>query len=381
MRGWLASATLAGIAVVGAGLSLALLDAASQPAPPLDARPAAGTTARVDRFGEPLPDQALVRLGTLGFRAPNLVGIGFRKTGDIVGFGEDLSLHVWSADGRPTATTTFLIGKKQYGWRRALSADARFAAGFLDNQTLVVWDLSGDKPADYLSRPTKDVYRLAFSANGEWLAVNDTGQDQVNDLLLCHLPTKEWSSFALGGSGFESLSFTADGKGLAVATVQDVAVIDTAEKKVRRRVVIRRERRAVRTNRLCRQLAGGTNAPSEPGRRSPAKDVQSGSTASGRRFGFLHIKISDQIGMRQLRIRSSRTKLSACSVCKPPAARYNHCAVRRRCCDCHTGMYPMLANQRQADCTRELRNQPAEPTPNLGGTYSCPRNLKPPKRA
>ena len=197
---------------------------------------------RLDRFGDPLPPGAVFRLGTLGFRVPNLVGIGFRKTGEMVALGEDSALHVWSADGSPNATTTLLTGKKQSGWRRALSADARFAAGFWDNERkLVVWDVSGDNPAEYLSRQVKDVGRLAFSANGAWLAVNDTGPGKTENLSLCHLPTKQWSAFALGGQYFASLSFTPDGKELAVVTDRDVVVIDTAQKKELRRVAIPRE--------------------------------------------------------------------------------------------------------------------------------------------
>ncbi len=235
-------AVLVGMLVVGVGLNLVPLSATGIPAAQAwDDRPTTETKTRVDRFGDPLPDGAAFRLGTLGFRAPNLIGIGFRKTGEMVALGEDLALHVWSADGSPKATTTLLIGKKQYGWRRALSADARFAAGFLDNERkLVVWDVSGDKPAAYLSREVKNVYRLAFSANGEWLAVNDTME--LKDLLLCHLPTKDWSAFSLGGSGFESLSFTADGKELAVATDRNVVVIDTVRKAELRRVTVPRER-------------------------------------------------------------------------------------------------------------------------------------------
>jgi RNA polymerase sigma factor (sigma-70 family) len=243
MRGMLTVAALAGMVVVGLGLSLATPNATSMPAPAPDDKPMAGVAERVDCFGDPLPSGAVFRLGTLGFRAPNLVGIGFRKTGELIALSEDLALHVWPPDGRPKATTTLLLGKKQHGWRRALSADARFAAGFLDNERrLVVWDVSGDKPGQYLSRQFKDVYRLAFSANGEWLAVNETGQDQTENLLLCHLPTKEWSSFALGGRYFASLSFTTHGKELAVATDRDVVVIDTAQKKELRRIVVPRER-------------------------------------------------------------------------------------------------------------------------------------------
>jgi RNA polymerase sigma factor (sigma-70 family) len=245
MRMRLAVVALAGLVVVGTGLSLARPDATGQSGPAQDDKPAAGTPAKADRFGDPLPDGAVARLGTLGFRVPNLVGIGFRKTGEMVGLGEDLALHVWPADGSPKPMTTLLIGKKQYGWRRALSADARFAAGLLHNEgKLVVWDVSGDKPAEYLSRQAKDAYQLAFSANGEWLAVNEPERGEPTNLLLCHLPTKEWSSFALGGSHFESLSFSADGKALAVTTDRNVVVIGTAEKKERRRVTVPRERPA-----------------------------------------------------------------------------------------------------------------------------------------
>lgn len=228
---------LVGMVVVGIGLSLVSVNATGILARAQDDRPTSGSAVKVDRFGDPLPDGAVARLGTLGFRAPNLIGIGFRKTGDLVAFGEDLALHVWPADGRPKATTTLLTGKKQYGWRRALSADARYAAAFMGSK-LVVWDVSGDKPAEYLSRHINDVYRLAFSANGDWLAVNDSARGQQENLLLCNLRTKEWSPFVLGGSFCESLSFTADGKRLAVATDRDVAVIDTAQKQELRRVSI-----------------------------------------------------------------------------------------------------------------------------------------------
>src|SRR6516162_7116009 len=213
----LAALALAGIVVIGAGLSLAPRSVTSQPVVTQDDKPAAGKSGKVDRFGDSLPAGAVIRLGTLGFRESNLAAIGFRKTGELVGFGEDVALHIWPADGRPKVATTLLLGKKEYGWRRAMSADARFAAGFLTGPKLVVWDISGDKPAEYLSREVKDVYKLTFSPNREWLAVNDSDRGTKDNLLLCHLPTKEWSALALGGMYFESLSFTPDGKALAVA--------------------------------------------------------------------------------------------------------------------------------------------------------------------
>ena len=151
-------------------------------------KPAAGKSGKVDRFGDALPAGAVMRLGTLGFRQSNLVAIGFRKTGALVGFGQDLAVHVWPSDGRAEPATTLLIGKKEYGWRRAMSADGRFTAGFVTGPKLVVWDIGGAKPAEYLSRKAKDVYQLAFSPNGEWLAVNDADRATTDNLLLCHLP-------------------------------------------------------------------------------------------------------------------------------------------------------------------------------------------------
>jgi RNA polymerase sigma factor (sigma-70 family) len=240
----LAAVAIAAIIVVSAGLSLAPTSVTSQPVPAQDDKPAAGTLRKADRFGDPLPTGAVIRLGTLAFRQSNLVAIGFRETGELVAFSEDVAVHAWPADGRPEVATTLLLGKKEYAWRRAMSADARFAAAFLTGPKLVIWDISGDKPAEYLSREVKDVYKLAFSGNGEWLAVNDSDRNSKDNLLLCHLPTKEWSALAVGEMYIESLSFTPDGKALAVANSEGVVVIDTAQKNVVLRVTVPRERPA-----------------------------------------------------------------------------------------------------------------------------------------
>jgi WD40 repeat protein len=59
-------------AVVGAGLWLASVPAQAPPAPPQKPAAAAATPAeRLDSLGDPLPEAALMRLGTLRFRHPN----------------------------------------------------------------------------------------------------------------------------------------------------------------------------------------------------------------------------------------------------------------------------------------------------------------------
>jgi RNA polymerase sigma factor (sigma-70 family) len=195
-----------------------------------------------DLYGDPLPDGAVMRLGTVGFRVPDVAGVGFRPTGELVAFTEDLSLYVWPPDGTPKPRVTPVAGTKEYGWRRALSADSRFAAAFLNStRKLVVWDVSGEKPLEYLSRDAGDVYKVAFSPNGAWLAVNALIPRGEGTLLLCHLPTKKWDPLPFPGRYAESLSFTPDGKGLAVTAQGNMApngivtVIDTAARQERLR--------------------------------------------------------------------------------------------------------------------------------------------------
>jgi hypothetical protein len=94
--------------------------------------------------------------------------VGFRKSNELVAVGrEDLALHTWPADDGPKATTTLLTGSRTFGPVCALSPDARYAGCVAGEESrLVVWDLSGDKPAEYLSREIQNVYGLEFSAMG-----------------------------------------------------------------------------------------------------------------------------------------------------------------------------------------------------------------------
>lgn len=190
------------------------------------------TAVRTDRFGDPLPDGAVLRLGTVGFRVPNVAGIGFRPNGELVAFTEDLRLYIWPADGTPKPKITALTEKPQFGWRRALSPNARFAAAFSDQtrteRKITVWDLSGEKPVAHLAREAGDVYTMCFSADGAWLAVNVTQPLDKASLLLCNVLKKTWEELPFAGGYADSLSFAPNGKLLVVTTGQGVSVLDTA---------------------------------------------------------------------------------------------------------------------------------------------------------
>jgi RNA polymerase sigma factor (sigma-70 family) len=228
-RGWIAGGVATMAAALVIGVAMAQVGTAD---PPKAADPPSKVAApRLDHFGDPLPDGAMLRLGTVGFRLPNVTGVGFRKTGELVAFSQDRTLHVWPADltAKPKVATAGRAG--YYGFSRALSADGRFAAAVESDGRIIVWDATGDQLVEYLSREARDARYSVFSPNGTWLAVNASG------ILLCNLAARTWVK--LDGPDYtDCLSFTPDGKWLAVTTDRDVLVFETATAKLRCRVVV-----------------------------------------------------------------------------------------------------------------------------------------------
>ena len=204
---------------------------AGRSAPPASPPAKAPAPPRVDIHGDPLPDGAVLRLGTVGFRVPGVAGVGFRPSGELVALTDQLTLHVWPADGSPNPTVSRMTEKKAPGERPALAPNARYAAEHLEGR-LTVWDLSVNPPAEHLSREMSVAYRMCFSANGAWLAVpvNTSGSERI---LLCDLAAKTWDEVSFKGRRIGSLSFTPDGKSLLVVATPTVVVIDAATRKER----------------------------------------------------------------------------------------------------------------------------------------------------
>jgi WD40 repeat protein len=135
-----------------------------------------------------------MRLGSIGFKVPNVAGVGFRPNGELVVLGGwPLTLYRWPSLDNAIPKTVAIGEQKEsipHRGARALSPDGRFVAGIRD-QKLTVWDVAGERPEEVPSREALGVDLLDFSSNGEWLAMNESGVS-VGRLYLCHLPTKEW---------------------------------------------------------------------------------------------------------------------------------------------------------------------------------------------
>src|SRR5262249_917959 len=123
-----------------------------------------GEPARVDRFGDPLPEGALMRLGTVGLRLPGIAGVGIRPSGELVALTGDMRLHVWPADGQSEPRVINITDKPEWSMREALAPDARFVARFAArsriDRKVEVWDVSGKQPVPHLTRDMEEAYQL-----------------------------------------------------------------------------------------------------------------------------------------------------------------------------------------------------------------------------
>lgn len=224
------------LAVLSAGLVGLLLPI---PAQEPKATPPKVEKVKTDLHGDPLPDKAVMRLGTVKYRVPALDGVGFKKTGELVALTSRLELYTFPADGSPNATVTTLQDKPTvYGLSRvAISADARFAAAHLPGEPkqpwkVVVWNIAGAKPVEHLSQDMKFVSHLAFSPDGRWLVMCDEDDSSATPVQLCDLTKKKWKPLAVPpNSGYvEHVAFNADGKRVViVANTTQVFDTDTGE--------------------------------------------------------------------------------------------------------------------------------------------------------
>jgi RNA polymerase sigma factor (sigma-70 family) len=221
----------AGVVLVGTGGLAYQVLAGKQPRPAPEglvqpdagngrrARPEGDTTARADRYGDPLPPGALARLGTVRFRHPGQIdALALSPDGKTLATG-GYPGRIWlwdAATGRPAGK---LQGPPGHVLALQFSPDGRLlaAAGSIDAAQVeagrtVLLDLGTGKPRHTLEH-LRWARCVAFSPDGTTLAV---GCDQ-DGFGTWDVATGKAGPPLPGnlGAGFASIAFSPDGRLLA----------------------------------------------------------------------------------------------------------------------------------------------------------------------
>jgi RNA polymerase sigma factor (sigma-70 family) len=179
------------------------------------AKPAPVVAARTDRFGDPLPNGAIMRLGTLGYRLQLPRAVAFRSNGELVALTDDLKLWIYPADGSPKPRFLKLTDDPRNEGTPELSRDACFAVAGRGGK-VTVWQINGDNVIEFSTVELKGACKFFFSPDSNWLAVYAEHQN-VGAIHLCNLATKSWrNSPAFTQPISSDMAFTSDSKNLII---------------------------------------------------------------------------------------------------------------------------------------------------------------------
>lgn len=209
---------LAVLAAVGMAATAALVGQASAvPDSPGVAVPAVPLVAeksdRVDASGDPLPDGAVARLGTLRFRTGRMggaSGIAFGADGkQLLSAHATDAIHVWDP---VTGRESRRLDAPQYCTGLGSTSDGKrlFAIGMSE---VWAWDLAANPPAVLwkVRKPKNIRGNVEVSPDGRVVACGTEGKGEVS--LLDAATGEEVRTLPVAGSG---LAFASDSKSLAV---------------------------------------------------------------------------------------------------------------------------------------------------------------------
>jgi RNA polymerase sigma factor (sigma-70 family) len=207
----LASCWTTGAPAGGRGTAIA------EPAVPEGEKP----RARVDRFGDPLPDGALARIGTTRFRHGGIIQVvAFAADGKrLLSYGAD-GIRVWdAATGREQRHLLEEPGRRFLA--PAFSADGKLAAttsvgegGILRGAPVTLWDLTTGKKVKELGKAT--YCHVCFSQDGRLLAADRFDQVVETWDVATGKRLASWRAHE-GRNRAPTLAFARDGKTLMTA--------------------------------------------------------------------------------------------------------------------------------------------------------------------
>jgi WD40 repeat protein len=133
---------------------------------------AAGQQQATDRYGDPLPQGAIARLGTIRLRhASQVVSVAYSPDGKMLATGGyDESVRVWETAGGKELFRLPCEGTPPYDGRSvAFSTDGRLLACGKEDGSVELWQVPQWKAVGKGQGPPGRVYALCFSADGRIL--------------------------------------------------------------------------------------------------------------------------------------------------------------------------------------------------------------------
>src|SRR5262245_19887396 len=154
------------LALLTTTVAVAALTASARTAPPTE--PGREGPTRTDRYGDPLPKGAVIRLGTVRFCQPFPGSIAFSPDGKFLASGGyDNRIRFWDPDTGKEIRT--LEGHKSYVNCIAFSADGKWLASGSQDHDVRLWEVSTGKERHRFGH-NAPIERLALSPNGKVLA-------------------------------------------------------------------------------------------------------------------------------------------------------------------------------------------------------------------
>jgi WD40 repeat protein len=225
--------------LLAGGLFLACLLAEpcrSEP-PPANKKPA---TPRTDRYGDPLPEGAISRLGTLRFRhSSQVTSVAYSPDGRFLATGgHDSTIRLWQAfTGKELFRFTLPATRSPFAALVAYSPDGKTLAA-RGEHTLYLLDASTGKERNKCLLANKEnITALAFSPDGKSLAAVCWGQNRrqrgppqvYSRIRLWRVKTaEEVYNFEAPEGDNRTLAFAPDGKTLVVGQDHEICMCDAA---------------------------------------------------------------------------------------------------------------------------------------------------------
>ncbi len=194
------------------------------------AEPAEKEATRTDRYGDPLPKGAIMRLGTARFAQPSPSNLVFSPDGKyLISAGGEKRIRLWDPD---TGKELRSLEGHQNGVRWiSLSADGKLLASCGGDEEVILWELETGKIRLRFQELVRRIHLLSLSPNGKVLATSDVHALRLRDTD----SGKETLSLPSPGrrGGAEAAVFTPDSKQLAFAERlnQDIHLLDVASGK------------------------------------------------------------------------------------------------------------------------------------------------------